>query len=188
MPARENSLRKRKTDDESSPRPIVDEHGNYNPDEFIVPAQDDKGHSARESVRVSNELQRDIEVIIQSRKFPYKTSGDLLRHAVVRHLEWIHRIEAGFPKHLLSAHLAQMDMLREEEMRLAGHNVFKKLHEQVEAYLASGEPGEARRVAATVRSRLAGVADSAWKRRFESRFLRQYAALLNGETVLVAGE
>ena len=181
-------MRKRKTDDDSVPRTIVDEHGNYNPDEFIIPAQDDKGHSIRETVRISNELQRDIEVLIQGRVFPYKTSGDLLRHAVVRHIEWLHKLETGFPKHLLSAYQAQMDVLREEEMRLAAHNVFKKLHDQVEAYLASGEPGEARRVAATVKSRLAGVADSAWKRRFETRFLRQYTDLLNGEPVLVAGE
>lgn len=179
-------MRKRKTDD--PPRQIVDESGNYNPDEFIIPAQDEKGHSARETVRISNELQRDIEVIVQSRRFPYKTAGDLLRHAVVKHLEWLHSLEPGFPKHLLAAHLAQMDLLKEEEMRLASHGVFKKLHDQVEAYLASGEPGEARRVAATIRGRLAGVADSAWKRRFESRFLRQYAALLDGEPVVVAGE
>ena len=177
---------KRKTDD--PPRSILDADGKYNPDEFIVPAQDTKGHSVRETVRVSNELQRDIQIIIESRKFPYKTSGDLLRHAVTRHLEWLHRVEEGYPKHLLSAHQAQLDVMREEEMRLAAHLVFKKLHDQVEAYLASGEPGEARRIAATVRSRLAGVADSAWKRRFEARFLRQYTLLLNGEPTLVAGD
>lgn len=181
-------MRKRKTEEDTSPRQIVDDKGNYSFEEFIVTAQDDKGHSVRETVRISSELERDIDVIVQGRKFPYQTRGDLMRHAIVRHLEWLHKLEPGFPKHLLSAYQAQQDVMREEEMRLSAHNVFKKLHDQVEAYLASGEPGEARRVAATVRARLAGTEDSAWKRRFESRFLRQYTALLNGEPVIVAGE
>ncbi len=179
-------MRKRKDDD--TPRQLIDKNGNYTFEEFVIPAQDEKGHSIRENIRVSAEIERDIDVIIQGRKFPYKTRGDLMRHAVVRHLEWLHHLEPEYPKHLLSAYQAQMDVMREEEMRLNAHNVFKKLHDQVEAYLAAGEPGEARRVAATVRSRLAGVADSAWKRRFESRFLRQYTALLDGEPVIVAGE
>jgi len=185
IPARESVVRKRKADAEP-PSPIRAD-GSYNPDEFIIPGQDERGHSVRETIRVSSELERDIDIIVQSRHFPYKTKGDLLRHAVVRHLEWLHVLEPGFPTHLLSAHLAQLDMLREEEMSLTSHQVFKRLHDQVEAYLASGEPGEARRVAATTISRLRGVADSAWKRRFESRFLRQYAALLNGEPVMMAG-
>lgn len=180
-------MRKRKADADLSPTPVIREDGTYNPDEFVVPAQDDRGHSTRETIRISNELERDIDVIVQSRKFPYKTRGDLLRHAVVRHLEWLHVLEPGFPKHLLTAHLSQMDLLREEEMRVTSQAVFKRLHDQVEAYLASGEPGEARRIAATIKARLAGVADSAWRRRFEARFLRQYAALLNGDPVIMAG-
>lgn len=181
-------MSKRKADDaDPSSREPVRPDGTYNLEEFIIPAQDEKGHSVREVIRISAELERDIDIIVQSRKFPYKTRSDLLRHAVIKHLEWLHVLEPGFPKHLLSAHLAQMDMLKEEEMRLASHLVFKKLHDQVEAYLASGEPGEARRVAATIRSRLNGVADSAWKRRFEARFLRQYMDLLNGEPVMLSG-
>lgn len=180
--------KKRTTPQDGQQRPLVNEDGHYNPEEFIVPAQDAQGHSVRETLRISAELQRDIEVIIQSRVFPYKTAGDLLRHGTVRHLELLHRLEPGFPKHLLTAHLSQMDLLREEEMRLANHQVFKKLHDQVEAYLASGEPGEARRVAATIIARLVGVPDSAWKRRFETRFKRQYGSLLDGDPVIHAGE
>jgi hypothetical protein len=163
------------------PRSIRNEDGTYNQEEFIIPAQDDKGHSTPTSVRLSAELSRDIEIIIQGRVFPYKTQGDLLRHAVVRHLEWLHVLEPGFPTHLLSAHLAQMDVLKEEEMRLSAHLVFKKLHDQVDGYMSVNELGEARRVAATVLSRLTGTADSAFKRRFESRFRKQYKSLLDGD-------
>lgn len=182
------SRKKHASDQPAQPIPLVDEHGNYNPDEFIIPAQDEKGHSSRTTVRVAAELERDIDIIIQSRTFPYKTSGDLLRHGIVRHIEFLHRLEKGFPKHLLSAHMAQMDLLREEEMKLAGHLVFKALQEKVEGYLATGEPGEARRVAAAILARLAGVPDSAWRRRFERRFRRQYSSLLDGDPVIRAGD
>jgi hypothetical protein len=180
--------RKKRHDPDDAPTPLLDENGRYNPDEFIVPAQDEKGHSSRTTVRVASELERDIDIIIQSRVFPYKTSGDLLRHGLVRHLEFLHRLEKGFPKHLLMAHMAQMDLLREEEMRLAGHLVFKKLQDQVEAYLAAGEPGEARRVAAIIIARLVGVSDTAWRRKFERRFRRQYASLLDGDPVIMSGD
>jgi len=169
--------RKPKTPDGATPP----QPSGYNIDEFLQPAADERGHSVRETVRVSPELERELDVIVQSRVFPYRTRGDVMRHALIRHLDWLHILEPGFPKHLIAAHMAQMDLLREEEMRLASHQVFKRLQEMVEGYLAAGEVGEARRVAAMVRSRLDGVADSAWKRRFEARFLRQYRSLLDGE-------
>jgi hypothetical protein len=161
--------------------------GEYSYEEFFIPAQDDKGHSAREMIRITPELERDISIIIEGKKFPYKTRSDLIRHAMTRHVRLLHRLEPDYPKHLITAHEAQMEAMREEEMRLHNHKVFAKLHEQVEAYLSSNEPGEARRLASVVRSKLQGVPDSAWKRRFETRFLRQYAALLNGEPVVMAG-
>ena len=59
------------------------------PDSFIIPAGDDRGHSTRLQFRCSPAYGRRIDEVVHSRKFPYKTHSDLLRHALDRHLKYL---------------------------------------------------------------------------------------------------
>ena len=59
------------------------------PDSFIIPAGDDRGHSTRLQFRCSPAYGRRIDEVVQFRKFPYKTHSDLLRHALDRHLKYL---------------------------------------------------------------------------------------------------
>lgn len=59
------------------------------PDSFIIPAGDDRGHSTRLQFRSSPAYGRRIDEAVHSRKFPYKTHSDLLRHALDRHLKYL---------------------------------------------------------------------------------------------------
>ncbi len=63
------------------------------PDSFIIPAGDDRGHSTRLQFRCSPAYGRRIDEVVQSRKFPYKTHSDLLRHALDRHLKYLNELE-----------------------------------------------------------------------------------------------
>lgn len=156
--------------------PTFDEYDlQVNPDEFIVPAQDDKGHSAREWVRLQPALEADIDYILASKVFPYRTKSDLLRHAIYRHVKWLHRCKEGMPKHLFVAFEAVLEVLRNEELNQQNEHVFERLRSVMEGYLAHGDTGEAKRVLAIIRSKLQGVQDSAWKKRYTSKLERTYA-------------
>lgn len=63
------------------------------PDSFIIPAGDDRGHSTRLQFRCSPAYGRRIDEVVQSRKFPYKTHSDLLRHALDIHLKYLNELE-----------------------------------------------------------------------------------------------
>ena len=63
------------------------------PDSFIIPAGDDRGHSTRLQFRSSPAYGRRIDEAVHSRKFPYKTHSDLLRHALDRHLKYLDELE-----------------------------------------------------------------------------------------------
>ena len=142
------------------------------PEEFIVPAQDDHGHSAREWVRIQPALEADMDQLLASKSFPYRTKADLLRHAVYRHIRWLHRVKEDVPKHLFVAFEAILEVLRNEEHNQRNEHVFEKLRHTMEAYLSHGDTGEAKRTHAIIRSKLQGVQDSAWRRRFIAKMER----------------
>jgi len=56
----------------------------YSLEEFFVKPTDEKGHGDKVSARVPPDLSRLVEVIVASKKFPYKTSSDLFRDAIWR--------------------------------------------------------------------------------------------------------
>ena len=53
---------------------------------------------------------RRVDVVLSSRKFPYKTSSDLLRHAAHRHLKWLER-QGDFDLELIALELVN-DVVR----------------------------------------------------------------------------
>lgn len=65
-------------------------------DYFVIPAPDDKGHTVREQFRCSPELNAQFDEIISSRRYPFRTKGDLLRFAAFdtcrRLLRYVHGI------------------------------------------------------------------------------------------------
>jgi hypothetical protein len=155
--------------------PTFDEYDlEVNPEEFLVPAQDEKGHSAREWVRLQPALEADVEFILSSKVFPYRSKSDLLRHAIYRHIQWLHRCKESMPKHLLVAFEAILEVLRNEELNQRNEHVFEQLRSVMEGYLSHGDNGEAKRVLAIIRSKLRGVQDGPWKRRFLSKLDRSY--------------
>jgi len=69
----------------------------FDQSEFIVPASDTKGHSVMYHFRFPASMQRHMQQIVTSRKFPYITPSDLVRHALMRHFEWLEEITKSHP-------------------------------------------------------------------------------------------
>jgi hypothetical protein len=85
-------------------RPIQSEDGSaipaahaesiYNAEDFFVPVSaGPEDLAVTQSFRCTAKTDRQIDIILASRKFNYISRGDLLRHSLHRHLAWLLKIE-----------------------------------------------------------------------------------------------
>lgn len=136
-------------------------------DEFIIPASDTKGHSARHWFRCIPAMARQVEQVVQAGVFPYRTKGDLLRHALHRHIRWLNNIE---PTTTVSSQVdAILEIMRDEEMNNDFSLVFNKLDERINIHLSNGEDGEAARLVLMVQSHVGRMPDGFWKDKYAKK-------------------
>ena len=147
------------------------------PNEFRIPASDTKGHSNREYFRCQPGHAQQINMFVQSGKFPYRTRADLIRHAVVRHLRWLHTFEAGVPN-IMSQVDAILEVVRQEEMQQEFKHVINKTSETVNGLLADGADGEARRMILKVKEHVNAMPDGYWKDKYQREIGQRFDHLL----------
>ena len=148
------------------------------PDEFNIPASDTKGHNVRLWLRCIPMMGRMIEQIIQSGKFPYRTQGDLLRHAVHRHVNWLNQQEQ------VTSVAGQVDailaVMKDEEMNNDFNLVFSKLDDRISQHISAGENPEAVRLILVIQNHINQMPDGYWKKRYRAQMADKYGRLVSG--------
>ena len=148
------------------------------PSEFRVPASDTKGHSARHWFRCIPIMARQVDQIVQAKKFPYRTKGDLLRHALHRHMKWLSTLE---PMVTVSGQVdAVLEIMRDEEMNDDFSLVFEKMKERVSQHLASGANREAVRLVMTIQGCINEMPGGFWKDKYKKQLKNQFGDMLEG--------
>jgi len=98
--------------------------GDYNPDEFVVPATDARGNSERVNLRMSPMYLAAMQDILQSRLFPYRTIQDVIRDAVKRHLRYLSTLDTSITSlmgqiqavdNIVCANIRQIEFMRSVE-------------------------------------------------------------------------
>lgn len=169
-------------DDYNVDLPSRNEYEKYDPADFIVPAQDTKGHSERVWCRLQPGHDRQLEVILGSRKFPFRSKGDIIRWAVVRGIKMLEQMEA------MPSVTAQVDIIlqvmKDEEFQRDFGNVFESVSKNINAALASGPRGinRARQIVAQFKMHIMKMPDGYWKEEYSDRFEREYGHLLEAKT------
>ena len=157
------------------PKPV--EVGGVDPTQFRVPASDAKGHSSRFFFRAQPGHGKQLESIVQSKKFPYRTKGDVLRHAFVRHLRWIESIE---PMPSVTAEVdAIMEVMRVAEFHSDFSAVFEKVGEMISVHMGQGAIGEARRLLLTIMTHIKRMPDGYWKDKYDRESKERYGHILS---------
>lgn len=147
-------------------------------DTFIVPARDEKGISVPLNLHVPPYLERQIEIILSSRRFPYLRVSDFVRHALVRHCAWITDIRLSIPRHMVSSLATMNEAIQDEEFSLRVEQAFIRLDHVMGGYLKRGDRVEAIRMFVRLRTRIMEAASCSWRDRFQAEFDRKYAYLL----------
>jgi hypothetical protein len=171
--------------DNASPDPgPVDTALPINERDYILPAQDSKGHHARLYCRTIPATARMVSDVHASRKYPFRTVGDLVRWCVDF---GVRRLAAGKGINTVTAHADTLiAMYQDEEFQLQFLEVFTYGQKIVNTYLEAGAAGEARRVVALTRAQIEAMPDGYWKDRYREELLKRYRSLLDAPGV-VAG-
>ena len=128
----------------------------YSEPEWFTPGANEKGQSTRMSHRVPPEMERAAEVLVASGRFPYKTTGDLIRHAIYRHLFFLHRLEPDADRHILVVIDGILQMLRDDEIRQRVIEMFSQTEARIKYHQGQGNYDEAVRIAINEKARLEG--------------------------------
>ena len=146
------------------------------PDDFRVPANDSQGHSERAWFRLQPGHDRQIETVVGSKAFPYRSKGDVIRHAVRRHLEWLETL-APIPSVTIQVD-AVLEIMREEEFNEDFRQVFDRMGERIGVYVASGQIDRAKVMVAKVRPLIERMPDSAWRDQYLSELQSRFGYLM----------
>lgn len=153
----------------------------FDPAEFIIPANDGKGQSSMVQFRSAHQYQRAMQQVIASQKFPYATVSDLVRHAMVRHLDWLTEI-VDLPQtrqlvammHVVNRRLLHNKMDREV------HDYIDEFREDIRSLIETGPEGvsEARKRVAQTLADIQRADAGFYRDRFLARIQSEFGYLL----------
>jgi hypothetical protein len=150
----------------------------YAPSDFIIPGSDHQGHSERIYCRCQPQHARAIGKILASRKFPFRTQGDVLRWCVVRGLKVLDRLDPmpGF----IGMADAINEILKEELYLQEFTSMFNNMQVVIQGHIAMGAVGEARKVLTKVLMRVRTIEEEHWRKKAEEEIRTRFAHLLEG--------
>lgn len=147
--------------------------------DFHIPASDTKGHSERLYVRVSPKLADQLDSIFNTRMFPYKSKGHLLRHAIYRHINYLETL-APFPSNMKQIEAID-EILREEEFHSQFEEIYRRMESQISVYIRTGDIDHAKSLVERVRTRIKGMPEGDWKKKYMRSLKEQFSHLLSQE-------
>ena len=154
----------------------------YNREDFIVPAGDDRGHSSSLQARCTPAYFRRIDVVIHSRKFPFKTKSDVLRWAIHIGLKKLEELEPEIELDMASIEVVNRIILEKKE-KIEFMESSRKLTETVNDFLARGVPEEAIRTLRDVLAKLPDIEEGYWRKWYEQEIKRRFGYLFQEKDV-----
>lgn len=148
-------------------------------DTFLIPSRDEKGVSAHLSLNVPPFMDRYIQIVLRSGRFPYVRGADLIRHAIYRHLHWLSEIRQSMPKSQLAGMDAVIEICRDDEIRMQTEAAFSRLNERIESHYLQQNFSEAIRLLTLVKTRIDQVQSSPWKTKFVKDLWERHGHMLN---------
>lgn len=161
------------------------ESSNIDYREFTTPASDGKGHSERVWARIQPGHDRQLSTILNSKWFPYRSKGDIIRHALTRHLAWLETL-APIPS-IATQVDAIMEIVREDEFNKEFEDIIRKLSDSIGGYMAQGQTGRAGSLVSRVLHRIDLMPESDWKDMYCKAIMDRFGNLVAGKPVSIRG-
>jgi hypothetical protein len=162
--------------EDTTNKPTLVELQALDPASFRVPAKDGKGHDERIWVRIQPGHIQAMEAFVQSRKFPYRSIPELVRHAIFRHLHWLNNL--GPVRSVTGAVDAILALLREDEFMAEFKQVLETMDARVYLHLNQGETNQARRIVLETLRHVKDMPEGFWKDKYVKTIEEKFSQLL----------
>lgn len=186
-PTKSNSTQDNKVTDISAGRRAVSfkpskMSGRIPASEFIIPTQDTKGHSARIGCRTPPGMFHEIEIILQTKTFPWETPSDFLRYAIYRTLGLCNdMIKDNRVSNLHAQVTAMLTVMREDEEAAFFQDVINKAEKSVGSLLSHNARGPARQLVKRLMDNIDKIDDKYWRERYTEEMHRRFRHMLTDD-------
>ena len=153
-------------------------NGDESLDNFKVPTSDDKGHNVHMTFRCLPTWPGHMDQILHSQKFPYVSRGDFLKHAVLRHFEYLEQLEE-IPGSILGQIQVMIDLLEDDARQQGFERVMEGLRERVHYHMNNGDLGQARRHILQAMRCVEEMPTGFWREKFQRTLRDSYRDILN---------
>lgn len=145
--------------------------------EYLVPAQDHHGHSARADVRIPPTMAEDVERLVTKGPFPFKTKADLYRWAIWRGLTTLQE-DSNNTTNISVVTKGVVSKYKAEKTNLDYREVLDGLFQTVQALLAQGMNDNAKRLIRETLKDVQQMDDPAWRDRYTRDLTERFGFLL----------
>jgi hypothetical protein len=149
--------------------------GHRSAGEFMVPAADSQGHSARIFCRVPPSIKHQITRLVGSQQNPWETESDVVRWCVYVGLERL-RDMTDDPEYRSAQSLlnAFVEAARIQMEHLYFARTLDEIGRQVNQLVQAGATAAARKVIEAVAERVAAFEEPYWRRRYEAELVERF--------------
>jgi hypothetical protein len=116
----------------------------YDPADFCVPPELEKGRSARVQCYIQSGHQRALDIIARSGVFPFDKDTDVIRWCIKYGLERLDQLEPKLINSVLRRANMMLEILKDEVARQKHLEVMEKSRTAIHGYLGRGEEEMAR--------------------------------------------
>lgn len=150
---------------------------------FHVPATDELGHKERLYLRVMPRLASQLDILVGSKVFPYRSVGYLIRHAIIRHLDWLREISASCDTEKVFTEIGQIDViikiLQEQEEAERFLSVIDKAVTSVNSFIVQGHLNQARRFVLDILKTIDKMPEGYWKMKYHKAVMDRLWSLVH---------
>ncbi len=171
------------TQQKVEPAERPDDHGHneaekdeliINPFRFIVPAHDLQGHSDKMRLGIQPAHARALSDISCDPRTPFRQPQDVIRHAIVRELRYLHGVIPGMKTHFYALMQFGIDLSARSELSEGMDLMFLKLDEMVSRLKRGGYFQEAERQVSYIFSLARMLDESEYKDELLRKFQQKY--------------
>lgn len=155
----------------------------YPSNEFIVPASDSKGRTARVQSKITPMLARQVTEAVTCRKFGFRTESDVVRWCVKYGLNFLHELEPDYAPFMMRVN-AELEILREAALRASLEDVIGELEKTVRLCLEKGELPEAQRLVKQTYDRFYNSEDDIWRKRILAQIKDKFRYVMEQKPVV----
>ena len=153
-------------------------------DDFLQPACDDRGHNSRLIFRTPPAIAEQAAIFASHSKLRYRTTSDLMRHALIRHLRWLHVVIRGLGDTDVNADRLKRSealtaVLREEEANSEFHTTMDRLQSLVNQLVSQGEQRRASLVVHRCLNEVNAMGEAHWRKKYSDSIRIRFSIQLD---------